>query len=253
VLAVGGIVYGSLVAWRQPTMRGLVAYSSLAHLGFIALGIVAFDVQASQGAVLQMVNHGLVVLATFAIVGVLNRSAPEDRIDDIGGLADGAPRMAGVFLIVTMAALAIPGANTFVGEFFILTGVFRHHLWLAVLACIGIAYAAVYMLRLYQGTMNGPRRGDARAVELRAADLMMLVPLVLAMLFIALWPKALVDATTPAIERNIAPAQVAADRPADQIRGLVAPNPPAYAEPLPGDPAEDQAAAGSGAGTGATP
>jgi NADH-quinone oxidoreductase subunit M len=253
VLAVGGIVYGSLIAWRQPTMRGLVAYSSLAHLGFIALGIVAFDVQASQGAVLQMVNHGLVVLATFAIVGVLNRAAPEDRIDDIGGLADGAPRMAGVFLIVTMAALAIPGSNTFVGEFFILTGVFRHHLWLAVLACIGIAYAAVYMLRLYQGTMNGPRRGDARAVELRAGDLMMLVPLVLAMLFIALWPKPLVDATTPAIERNIAPAQVAADRPADQIRGLVAPNPPAYAEPLPGDPATDQAAAGAGAGTGATP
>jgi len=253
VLAVAGIVYGSLVAWRQPTMRGLVAYSSIAHLGFIALGIVAFDVQASQGAVLQMVNHGIVVLATFAIVGVLNRAAPEDRIDEIGGLADGAPRMAGVFLIVTMAALAIPGANTFVGEFFILTGVFRHHVWLAVLACIGIAYAAVYMLRLYQGTMNGPRRGDARAVELRAGDLMVLVPLVAAMLFIALWPKALVDATTPAIEQNIAPAQVAADRPADQITGRIPVNPPDYAKPLPGDPtdaADADADAGSGTGTG---
>ena len=100
-------------------------------------------------------------LAAFAIVGVINRAAPDDRIDGIGGLADGAPRMAGVFLIVAMAALAIPGSNTFVGEFFILTGVFRQHLWLAVLACIGIAYAAVYMLRLYQSTMNGPRRGDA--------------------------------------------------------------------------------------------
>jgi NADH-quinone oxidoreductase subunit M len=250
VLAVAGIVYGSLVAWRQPTMRGLVAYSSIAHLGFIALGIVAFDIQASQGAVLQMVNHGLVVLALFVIVGVLNRAAPEDRIDEIGGLADGAPRMAGVFLIVAMAALAIPGANTFVGEFFILTGVFRHHVWLAVLACLGIAYAAVYMLRLYQRTMNGPRRGDARAVELRAGDLMVLVPLVLAMLFIALWPKALVDATTPSIEQNIAPAQVAADRPQDQIRGAVPANPPAEALPLPGDPAEDQAAAPD---AGATP
>ncbi|HMN98988.1 MAG TPA: NADH-quinone oxidoreductase subunit M [Miltoncostaeaceae bacterium] len=252
VLAVAGIVYGSLVAWRQPTMRGLVAYSSLAHLGFIALGIVAFDVQASQGAVLQMVNHGIVVLATFAIVGVLNRSAPEDRIDEIGGLADGAPRMAAVFLIVAMAALAIPGSNTFVGEFFILTGVFRQHLWLAVLACIGIAYAAVYMLRLYQGTMNGPRRGDARAVELRAGHLMVLLPLVAAMLFIALWPKALVDATTPSIEQNIAPAQVAADRPADQIRGAIPVNPPAEARPLPGDAAEGQdaaTAAGAGAGT----
>jgi NADH-quinone oxidoreductase subunit M len=251
VLAVLGIVYGSLVAWRQPTMRGLVAYSSLAHLGYIALGVMAFDVQATQGAVLQMVNHGIVVLATFAIVGILNRSASDDRIDEIGGLADGAPRMAGVFLLVAMAALAIPGSNTFVGEFFILTGVFRQHLWLAVLACIGIAYAAVYMLRLYQGTMNGPRRGDARAVELRARDLVTLVPLVAAMLFIALWPKSIVDATTPAIEQNIAPAQVAADRPADQIKATVAPNPPKYAEPLPGDPTTDQAAADGT--TGATP
>jgi NADH-quinone oxidoreductase subunit M len=211
---------------------------------------VAFDLQATQGAVLQMVNHGIVVAAAFAIVGIINRTATDDRVDGIGGLAASAPRLAGVFLIVAMASLAIPGSNSFVGEFFILTGVFRHHVWLAVLACLGIAYAAVYMLRLYQRTMNGPRRGDARAVELRAGDLMVLVPLVLAMLFIALWPKALVDATTPSIEQNIAPAQVAADRPQDQIRGVVPANPPAEALPLPGDPAEDQAAAPD---AGATP
>ena len=142
VLAVIGIVYGSLVAWRAPTMRLLVAYSNLAHLGFIALGIVALDLQASQGAVLQMVNHGIVVAAAFAIVGIINRAAPDDRLDGIGGIAAGAPRLAGVFLIVAMASLAIPGSNSFVGEFFILTGVFRQHLWLAVLACIGIVYAA---------------------------------------------------------------------------------------------------------------
>ena len=248
VLAVVGIVYGSLVAWRQPTMRGLVAYSSLAHLGFIALGIVAFDVQASQGAVLQMVNHGIVVPRDVRDRRgaqplrarrphrrdrrpCRRRAAHGGRLPD---RRDGVPRH--------------PGLNTFVGEFFILTGVFRQHLWLAVLACIGIAYAAVYMLRIYQGTMNGPRRGDARGVELRAGDLMVLVPLIAVMLFIALWPKALVDATTPAIEQNIAPAQVAADRPADQIKGAVAPNPPAYATPLPGDAAEgDAAAAAAGA------
>ena len=120
VLAVIGIIYGSLVAWRAPTMRLLVAYSSLAHLGFIALGIVAFDLQASQGAVLQMVNHGIVVAAAFAIVGIINRSAADDRIGGIGGLAASAPRLAGVFLIVAMASLAMPGSNSFVGEFFIL-------------------------------------------------------------------------------------------------------------------------------------
>jgi NADH-quinone oxidoreductase subunit M len=206
VLAVIGIVYGSLLAWRAPTMRLLVAYSSLAHLGFIALGIVAFDLQASQGAVLQMVNHGIVVAAAFAIVGIINRAAPDDRLDDIGGMAASAPRLAGVFLIVAMASLAIPGSNSFVGEFFILTGVFRQHLWLAVLACIGIIYAAVYMLRLYQSSMNGPvRGGDGRA------------------------------ATTATLERTIAPAQVAADRPADQIKAVVPANPPAIVQPLPGD------------------
>lgn len=236
VLSVVGIVYGSLVAWRQPTMRGLVAYSSLAHLGFISLGIVAFDVQASQGAVLQMVNHGLVVAALFAIVAALNRAAPADRIDEVGGLAAGAPRLAGIFLIVAMAALAIPGSNTFVGEFFILTGVFRQHLWLAVLACLGIAYAAVYMLRLYQDTVNGPPRGaPGRVAELRASDLVVLVPLVAAMLVIALWPKGLVGATKASVERALAPAQVAAHRPATQIKAQVSPNPPSETLPLPGD------------------
>jgi len=240
VLAVIGILYGSLVAWRAPTMRLLVAYSSLAHLGFIALGIVAFDLQASQGAVLQMVNHGVVVAAAFAIVGIINRVAPDDRIDGIGGLAAGAPRLTWIFLIVAMASLAMPGTNSFVGEFFILTGVFRQHLWLAVLACIGIVYAAVYMLRLYQTSMNGPLRGVTRpqGAELRPMDMVYLLPLVAIMFVIALWPKGVVDATTATLERTIAPAQIAADRPADQIRAEVATNPPPEALPLPGDEPE---------------
>jgi NADH-quinone oxidoreductase subunit M len=236
-LAVAGIAYGSLVAWRAPTMRMLVAYSSLAHLGFIALGIVALDVQASQGAVLQMVNHGIVVAAAFAIVAVINRAQPDDRIDGIGGLAASAPRLAGVFLIVAMASLAIPGSNSFAGEFLILSGVFRQHVWLAVLACIGIAYAAVYMLRLYQSSMNGPPRGVARpgAAELRVRDLVVLLPLVAAMIAIALWPRGIVDATTPSVERALGAAQVAADRPGDQIGYRPAADPPPDALPLPGD------------------
>jgi NADH-quinone oxidoreductase subunit M len=237
VLAVVGIVYGSLVAWRAPTMRLLVAYSSIAHLGFIALGIMAIDVQASQGAVLQMVNHGVIVAAAFVIVGILNRARRDDMIDRIGGLANGAPRLTAIFLIVAMASLAIPGSNAFAGEFFILTGVFRQYVWLAVAACIGIIYASVYMLRLYQRTMNGPVEGGRGIeAELRARDYVVLVPLVGVMLFIALWPRGVVDATTPAIERALAPAQVAAGRPAHQIHATVTPDPPDYALPLPGDP-----------------
>jgi NADH-quinone oxidoreductase subunit M len=239
IMALIGIVYGSLVSWRATTMRLLLGYSSLSHLGFIVLGIMVFDVQGAQGAVLQMVNHGVVVAAAFAIVGIIARGTGTDLVDDIGGLAARAPRLAGIFLIVAMASLAVPGSNAFVGEFFILSGVFRQDAWLAVLACIGILFAAVYMLRLYQTTMNGGLRGAAalpwvgRAVEIRARDAIVLVPLVGAMLAIAVWPNGIVRTTTASIERALAPAQVAAGRPAEQIRAGVVPNPPPGALPFP--------------------
>jgi NADH-quinone oxidoreductase subunit M len=136
-----------------------------------------------------------------------------------------------------MASLAVPGSNAFVGEFFILAGVFRHHAWLAVLACIGIVYAAVYMLRLYQSSMNHEERGipAGRRQELGLPDLVALVPLVLIMLFIALWPASIVGGTRASVEAAVAPAQVAAGRPADQILVPVPRNPPAENLPLPGD------------------
>ena len=207
VLAVIGIIYGSLVAWRARTMRMLVAYSSLAHLGFIVLGIMAFNLMAGQGAVLQMVNHGIVTAAAFAIVGIVARAKRGDEeMDQIEGLANGAPWLAGIFLVVAMAALAIPGSNAFVGEFFILVGTFQERPLLAVLACIGSVYASVYMLRLYQSSMNGPPRGLASRAELRAGDVLYLVPLVAAMLVIALWPAAIVGSTKQSVDRAISSA-----------------------------------------------
>ncbi len=207
VLAVIGIIYGSLVAWRARTMRMLVAYSSLAHLGFIVLGIMAFNLMAGQGAVLQMVNHGIVTAAAFAIVGIVARAKRGDEeMDHIEGLANGAPWLAGIFLVVAMSALAIPGSNAFVGEFFILAGTFQERPLLAVLACIGVVYASVYMLRLYQSSMNGPPRGLASRAELRAGDVLYLVPLVAAMLLIALWPAAIVGSTKQSVDRAISSA-----------------------------------------------
>ncbi len=201
ILAVCGIVYGSLVAWRATTMRMLVAYSSLAHLGFIVLGIMSFNLVAGQGAVLQMINHGVVTAAAFAIVGIVARAKHgNEEMDQISGLAKGAPWLAGVFLVVAMAALAIPGSNAFVGEFFILTGTFQQRPVLAVVACLGVAYAAVYMLRLYQTSMNGPLEGDAPRAELRRTDLLYLAPLVAAMFFIALWPAGITGATKTSVQ-----------------------------------------------------
>ena len=247
ILAVIGIVYGSLVAWRAPTMRLLVGYSSLAHLGFIVLGIMAFDIVGGQGAVLQMVNHGIVVAAAFAIVGAIGRSTPSEAVDAVSGLAAGAPRLAAIFLIVAMASLAIPGSNSFVGEFFILTGAFPHHPWLVALATIGIVYAAVYMLRLYQASMNGPPRGaNPRRAELRPREIALMAPIVAAMLVIALWPAAIAGSTEASVARAISPAQQAAGRPAADILDPPVPNPPPEALPLPGDPPPEAPAAGEG-------
>jgi NADH-quinone oxidoreductase subunit M len=254
VLAVIGIVYGSLVAWRAPSMRLLVGYSSLAHLGFILLGIMAFDLQSAQGAVLQMVSHGLVVAAAFVIVGVVARAAlvmedPAARrlteddpmrlgVDDVGGLARRASGLAGVFLLVAMAMLAIPGSPNFVGEFFILTGVFRHNAVLAVIAMLGVVYASVYSLRLYQTSMNGPlRAASPERAMMRPRDAMVLVPIVLAMLVLALWPAGIVGSTSATLEEVVAPAQAAAGRPVEEIAGPVPANPPVSALPLPGDAA----------------
>ncbi len=208
ILAVVGILYGSLVAWRSVTMRMLVAYSSLAHLGFIVLAVMAFDQMAGQGAVLQMVNHGIIIAAAFAMVGIVARSrGGDEEIDRISGLAKGAPWLAGIFLIITMASLAIPGSNNFVGEFFMLTGVFRERPVLAVVATLGIIYASVYMLRLYQRTMNGPSTlGDEanRRAEMRLGDMIYAVPLVLAMLVIAFWPAGIVRTTEKSVEQTYA-------------------------------------------------
>ncbi|MCB0881517.1 MAG: NADH-quinone oxidoreductase subunit M [Thermoleophilia bacterium] len=237
VMAVVGIIYGSVVAWRAPTMRLVVAYSSLAHLGFVAIGIMAIDPQAAQGAVLQMVNHGLVVAAAFAVVGLLARRSGREGVDDLGGLADGAPWLAGVFLMVTMASLAIPGSNSWAGEFFILVGAFRHSAWAVILASLGTVYASVYMLRLYQRTMNGPRGATpGKAVEMGGADWAMLAPLVAVMGVIALWPHGVLRATEHSVERVVAPAQQALNRPASEIKAAVPANPPETSLPLPGDP-----------------
>ena len=141
-----------------------------------------------------------------------------------------------------MTALAVPGSNAFVGEFFILAGVYQHHVWMAVLACIGIVYAAVYMLRLYQTTMNGPLTTDGRRAELRATDMLYLLPVTALMLLIALWPAGIAGSTKASVERAIAPAQIAAGRPADQIAAPVEVNPPESHLPL-----------GTGSATGATP
>ncbi len=202
VLAVLGIVWGALMALAQTDMKALVAYSSLSHMGFIVLGIFSFNAQGQQGAVIQMVNHGLIVPALFLLVAwIQERTGSRDR-RALFGLAPRMPILAGVFLLVTLAALGLPGLNSFVGEFMILLGAWAFNPVLTALACIGLVLAPVYMLRLFQGAMYAPATGEdlahghrgheetprAPGIDLRGTQLALLAPLVALMFVLGLYP-----------------------------------------------------------------
>jgi NADH-quinone oxidoreductase subunit M len=159
VLAVAGVLYAALLAMGQSDLKRWVSYTSIAHFGFIALGIFAFTTEAATGAVLYMVNHGIATGLLFLVVGMLIARGGSRRIADYGGIASKAPLLAGVFLIAGLASLALPGTNSFVSEFLVLIGSFPTRPVFTVLATVGIVLAALYVLLVYQRTMHGPPRG----------------------------------------------------------------------------------------------
>ncbi|WP_448610290.1 NADH-quinone oxidoreductase subunit M [Geodermatophilus sp. URMC 60] len=158
-LAVAGVLYAALLAMGQSDMKRLVSYTSIAHFGFIALGIFAFTTEATTGAVLYMVNHGIATGLLFLVVGMLIARGGSRQVGDYGGVAAQAPLLAGVFLVAGLASLALPGTNSFVSEFLVLIGSFPTRPVFTVLATVGIVLAALYVLLLYQRTMHGPPRG----------------------------------------------------------------------------------------------
>ncbi len=189
VLAVAAITWGALMAIAQRDMKLLVAYSSVSHMGFIVLGIFAYNVQGQQGAVLQMVNHGLIIPALFLIVAwISDRAGTRDR-SAMAGLAARMPVMAGVFFVVTLAALGLPGLNSFAGEFMTLLGAWERAPVLAVFGAIGLVLAPVYMLRLFQGVMHGPPAGPVPKSDIYAGQLVLVAPLVVLMFAIGLDPN----------------------------------------------------------------
>jgi NADH-quinone oxidoreductase subunit M len=177
-------------------MKLLVAYSSVSHMGFIVLGIFAYNVQGQQGAVVQMVNHGIIVPALFLLVAwIADRTGTRDRTA-LGGLAPQMPVMAGVFTIVALAALGLPGLNSFVGEFMTLLGAWQRAPVLAVVGAIGLVLAPVYMLRLFQGIMHGEPVGPRPSSDIHASQLLLLAPLVLLMFALGLDPYVLTHLMT---------------------------------------------------------
>ncbi len=196
VLAVAAIIWGALMAIAQRDMKLLVAYSSVSHMGFIVLGIFSYNVQGQQGAILQMVNHGIIISALFLIVAwISDRTGTRDR-SSMAGLAARMPVMAGVFIIVTLAALGLPGLNSFVGEFMTLLGAWERAPVLALFGAIGLVLAPVYMLRMFQGAMQGQPAGPVPKADIYTGQLLLLAPLVLLMFAIGLDPNVLTNLMT---------------------------------------------------------
>jgi NADH-quinone oxidoreductase subunit M len=156
ILSVIGVMYGALMAMAQTDIKKLIAYSSVSHLGFVMLGIFAGSVAAAQGAVLQMVNHGISTGALFLLVGFLYEKTHRRGVDDFGGLAKVTPVYATVFMIVALSSMGLPGTNGFVGEFLILLGSFQHRPVAAAVSALGVVLGAIYMLRLYRNVFFGP-------------------------------------------------------------------------------------------------
>ena len=204
-LAVIGILYGALVAWVQTDMKKLVAYSSIAHLGFVMLGLLAFDLVAWQGALLQMVNHGLSTGALFLLVGFLYDRRHTKKFEEFGGLAKVIPLFAFFLVFSTLASVGLPALNGFAGEFLILAGSFRGLGWPAAVATFGVVLAAVYLLKMLQLTLWGPLTKDEnrKLSDLSPREILALVPLCIFMVWIGVAPNRFLEPSRPALDATL--------------------------------------------------
>ena len=197
----GGIIYGALVAMVQPDMKKLVAYSSVSHMGFIVLGIFVLNQQGLQGALIQMVNHGLSTGALFLLVGFIYERRHSRLISEYGGLAKIMPFYAATFLIVVLSSLGLPGLNGFVGEFLILVGSFKSSIFFTTFAATGVILAAVYLLWMYQRVMFGKVTNEKNSGlnDLSLREKWVIVPLILLIIAIGVYPKPILERIEPSV------------------------------------------------------
>jgi NADH-quinone oxidoreductase subunit M len=204
-LAVIGILYGAIVACAQRDLKRLVTYSSLAQVGFIALGTFALSSQGLSGAVLLMVNHGLIVGALFILIGFIYERRGTWQVGELRGLQKVAPVMAAVFTVVMMASIGVPGLNGFVSEFLVLSGTFITHRWWAVVAVVGVIVAAIYLLWAYQQVFHGePRAEDEKTKDLVWLERLVMAPLIILIVFLGVYPKPVLDRINPSVNQLVA-------------------------------------------------
>jgi NADH-quinone oxidoreductase subunit M len=201
ILALVGILYGAWVSTVQPDMKKLIAYSSVSHLGYVMLGLFTFTAQGLSGGILQMANHGLSTGALFLLVGMIYERRHSRLIADFGGLWAVVPVFSAILMLVTFSSIGLPGLNGFVGEFLILVGAFQWSRPAAVLGTAGIVFAAVYLLWMYQRVVFGEVRHDAnrRLPDLNAREIWTLVPILVLIVWIGVYPKPFTAVTETAV------------------------------------------------------
>jgi NADH-quinone oxidoreductase subunit M len=211
-LGVIGILYGAVVATMQKDIKRLIAYSSVAHLGFIALGTFAMTTQGIGGGVLQMVNHGISTGALFLLLGMLYERRHTYDIAAMSGLQKAAPVLAGVFTLVMLSSIGLPGLNGFVGEFLILAGAYLTLKWWAVVAAAGVILAALYLLWAYQRVFHGePTEEDLATPDMRIGELAYMAPLLALIVFLGVYPKPVLERIEPSVAALVSHIESATD------------------------------------------
>jgi NADH-quinone oxidoreductase subunit M len=220
-LSVIGIIYGAIVAIGQTSMKRLIGYTSISHFGFITLGVFALTSQGQSGATLYMVNHGFATGALFLLAGFLIARRGSDKISDYGGVQKVAPVLAGLFLVSGLAGLSLPGLSTFVSEFMVLVGTFSRYKVPAAFAVSGIVLAAIYILWMYQRTMNGPTAPSvADMPDLKPRELWAVAPLVALIIALGVYPQAALNIINPAVQSTMAQVHQVDPTPAHPVASV---------------------------------
>ena len=203
-LAVIGILYGSMVACATPDLKRLVAYSSLAQMGFITLGVMSGSQIATVGAVLLMFNHGVITIGFFLLIGFIERRRGSFLVKDLTGLQGPAPVLAALFTVVMLASIGLPGLSGFVSEYLILIGTFATHAWWAVVASIGVVASAMYLLWAYQRVFHGRAEGpNAEITDASNKERWVMVPVVVLIVVLGVFPKPALDRISPSVQQLI--------------------------------------------------
>lgn len=202
ILVTAGIIYASVIAIRQEDLKRFIAYVSIAHAGLITASVLSLNHRAIQGAVFQMISHGINVVGLFIIVDIIEVRNRSRKISELGGIAGTMPSLAVFFMIMILASVALPLTSGFVGEFMMLLGLFSYNPWISAMAGLTIILSAVYMLRMYQRVMLGPLREGlpVKQPALLRNDLFALLPLTILIFFLGCYPKPIMDIAGPALE-----------------------------------------------------